>query len=130
MVIFTHIPLHPSVNSPGEDCLLWNYEEVKEKEVIHFRYIFFGSLYIVISSLLQALSLLYRYSRNVLAVFCGHTHYHRYTFDEHQILHYVCDAIVECSETEDAYTIAHAYADRIEFFGKGKNSSVIAVSKL
>lgn len=34
VVVFTHIPLHPSVNSPGEDCLLWNYEEVTDKELL------------------------------------------------------------------------------------------------
>ncbi|CAI5700614.1 hypothetical protein KXD40_003631 [Peronospora effusa] len=97
VVIFTHVPIHPST-TPAPSSLLWNYPEMLE--------------------------LIRRFSC-VRVVFSGHSHADGYVY-EHDGMHsngvhfVVCDAILECTPTETAHALVHVFHDKLIVQGYGK----------
>lgn len=97
VVIFTHVPIHPST-SPTPASLLWNYPEVLE---------------------------LIRRFPCVRVVFSGHSHADGYVY-AHEGMHnrgvhfVVCDAILECSPSETAHALVHVFEDKLVVQGYGK----------
>ncbi|KAG6576476.1 manganese-dependent adp-ribose cdp-alcohol diphosphatase-like [Phytophthora cinnamomi] len=97
VVIFTHVPIHPST-SPTPSSLLWNYPEVLE--------------------------LIRRYAC-VRVVFSGHSHADGYVY-AHEGMHnkgvhfVVCDAILECAPAETAHALVHVFDDKLVVQGYGK----------
>ncbi|GMF45215.1 unnamed protein product [Phytophthora fragariaefolia] len=97
VVIFTHVPIHPST-SPSPSSLLWNYPEVLE--------------------------LIRRYAC-VRVVFSGHSHADGYVY-AHEGMHnkgvhfVVCDAILECAPSETAHALVHVFDDKLVVQGYGK----------
>ncbi|KAI9914713.1 hypothetical protein PsorP6_007882 [Peronosclerospora sorghi] len=94
VVLFTHIPLHPST-IPAPSSLVWNYDEV--------------------------LALLHRFPC-VRAVFSGHAHADGYVQapDGHGVHYVVCDAMLECTPSETAHALVHVFHDKIVVQGYGK----------
>ncbi|CEG40772.1 manganese-dependent adp-ribose cdp-alcohol diphosphatase-like [Plasmopara halstedii] len=97
VVIFTHVPVHPST-TPTPSCLLWNYPEVLE---------------------------LIRRFACVRVVFSGHSHADGYIY-AHEGMHnsgvhfVVCDAILECAPSETAHALVHVFEDKLVVQGYGK----------
>ncbi|TDH67880.1 hypothetical protein CCR75_003458 [Bremia lactucae] len=97
VVIFTHIPIHPS-SSPTPSSLLWNYPEV--------------------------LDLIQRHAC-VRVVFSGHSHVDGYVYAcegvHNKGVHYVvCDAILETPPSETAHALVHVYDNKLVVEGYGK----------
>ncbi|KAG7380609.1 hypothetical protein PHYPSEUDO_007003 [Phytophthora pseudosyringae] len=97
VVIFTHVPIHPST-SPTPSSLLWNYPEVME---------------------------LFRRFTCVRVVFSGHAHADGYVYaregSHNTGVHFVvCDAILECAPTETAHALVHVFEDKLVVQGYGK----------
>ncbi|GMF64589.1 unnamed protein product [Phytophthora lilii] len=97
VVIFTHVPIHPST-TPTPSSLLWNYPEVLE---------------------------LIRRFACVRVVFSGHSHADGYVY-AHEGMHnkgvhfVVCDAILECAPSETAHALVHVFEDKLVVQGYGK----------
>lgn len=97
VVMFTHIPIHPST-IPAPSSLLWNYSEV--------------------------LDLVQRFAC-VRVVFSGHSHADGYIY-AHEGMHnkgvhfVVCDAILECTPSETAHALVHVFDDKLVMQGYGK----------
>ncbi|KAK1944796.1 Manganese-dependent ADP-ribose/CDP-alcohol diphosphatase [Phytophthora citrophthora] len=97
VVIFTHVPIHPST-SPTPSSLLWNYPEVLE---------------------------LIRRFACVRVVFSGHSHADGYIY-AHEGMHnkgvhfVVCDAILECAPSETAHALVHVFNNKLVVQGYGK----------
>lgn len=97
VVIFTHVPIHPST-TPAPSSLLWNYPEV--------------------------LDLIQRFNC-VRAVFSGHSHADGYVYAcegmHNNGVHFVvCDAVLECTPTETAHALVHVFHDKLVVQGYGK----------
>lgn len=97
VVIFTHVPIHPST-SPTPSSLLWNYPEVLE--------------------------LIRRYAC-VRVVFSGHSHadgyVHAHDGMHNKGVHFVvCDAILECAPSETAHALVLVFDDKLVVQGYGK----------
>ncbi|KAL4144816.1 hypothetical protein PRNP1_013941 [Phytophthora ramorum] len=91
VVIFTHVPIHPST-TPAPSSLLWNYPEMLE--------------------------LIQRFAC-VRVVFSGHSHADGYVHSRG--VHFVVsDAILECAPAETAHALVHVYDDKLVVKGYGK----------
>ncbi|RLN67364.1 hypothetical protein BBJ28_00022309 [Nothophytophthora sp. Chile5] len=97
VVIFTHVPIHPS-STPAPSSLLWNYPEMLE--------------------------LLRRFAC-VRVVFSGHSHADGYVY-AHEGMHnkgihfVVCDAILECAPSETAHALVQVFPHKLVVQGYGK----------
>uniref|UniRef100_M4B9V7 Calcineurin-like phosphoesterase domain-containing protein n=1 Tax=Hyaloperonospora arabidopsidis (strain Emoy2) TaxID=559515 RepID=M4B9V7_HYAAE len=97
VVLFTHIPIHPS-STPALSSLLWNYPQV--------------------------LKLIEQFDC-VDAVFSGHAHGDGYVYAQEGTctrgVHFVvCDAILECAPSETAHALVHVFPDKLVVQGYGK----------
>ncbi|CAI5736019.1 unnamed protein product [Hyaloperonospora brassicae] len=97
VVLFTHIPIHPS-STPAPSSLLWNYPEM--------------------------LQLIEQFDC-ICAVFSGHAHANGYVYahegSRKRGVHYVvCDAVLECAPSETAHALVHVYPEKLVVRGYGK----------